>query len=80
MVESEGTDIEPFELIFLGSGEGSKLAAWDFASRGQRVEVVERHYVGVACPNIACLPSKNVIYTSQVCRMREKAGRMWDVG
>ena len=66
MIASKGTDIEQFELIVLGSGEGSKLAAWDFASRGQRVAVVERHYVGGACPNIACLPSKNVIYTSQV--------------
>ncbi len=66
MVGSEGTNVEQFELIVLGSGEGTKLAAWDFASRGQRVAVVERQYVGGACPNIACLPSKNVIYTSQV--------------
>ncbi len=66
MVASEGTNIEQFELIVLGSGEGTKLAAWDFASRGQRVAVVERQYIGGACPNIACLPSKNVIYTSQV--------------
>ena len=28
--------------------------------------VVERKYIGGACPNIACLPSKNVIYTAQV--------------
>jgi pyruvate/2-oxoglutarate dehydrogenase complex dihydrolipoamide dehydrogenase (E3) component len=28
--------------------------------------VVERRYVGGACPNIACLPSKNVIHTAQI--------------
>ena len=66
MFASEGSNIEQFELVILGSGEGTKLAAWDFASRGQRVAVIERQYVGGACPNIACLPSKNVIYTSQV--------------
>ena len=60
------SDIEQFDLVVLGSGEGTKLAAWDFASRGQRVAVVERKYIGGACPNIACLPSKNVIYSSQV--------------
>lgn len=66
MQSSQVNGIEQFDLVILGSGEGTKLAAWDFASRGQRVAVVERQYIGGACPNIACLPSKNVIYTSQV--------------
>lgn len=37
-----------------------------FAGRGQRVAAIERKYVGGACPNIACLPSKNIIHTAQV--------------
>jgi pyruvate/2-oxoglutarate dehydrogenase complex dihydrolipoamide dehydrogenase (E3) component len=57
---------EEYDLLILGSGAGSKLAAWTFASRGQRVAVVERKYVGGSCPNIACLPSKNIIHTAQV--------------
>jgi pyruvate/2-oxoglutarate dehydrogenase complex dihydrolipoamide dehydrogenase (E3) component len=57
---------EAYDLLILGSGAGSKLLAWTFAGRGQRVAVVERKYVGGACPNIACLPSKNVIHTAQV--------------
>ena len=72
MVTSEGSNIEQFDLIVLGSGEGTKLAAWDFASRGQRVAVVERQYIGGACPNIACLPSKNVIYTAHVAGYARK--------
>ena len=56
---------EVYDLLILGSGAGSKLLAWTFASRGQRVAVVERKYVGGACPNIACLPSKNIIHTAQ---------------
>jgi pyruvate/2-oxoglutarate dehydrogenase complex dihydrolipoamide dehydrogenase (E3) component len=57
---------EVYDLLILGSGAGSKLLAWTFAGRGQRVAVVERKYVGGACPNIACLPSKNVIHTAQI--------------
>jgi pyruvate/2-oxoglutarate dehydrogenase complex dihydrolipoamide dehydrogenase (E3) component len=56
---------EEFDLLILGSGTGSKLLAWAFAGEGQRVAVVERKYVGGSCPNIACLPSKNVIHTAQ---------------
>jgi pyruvate/2-oxoglutarate dehydrogenase complex dihydrolipoamide dehydrogenase (E3) component len=56
---------EVYDLLILGSGAGSKLLAWTFAGRGQRVAVVERKYVGGSCPNIACLPSKNVIHTAQ---------------
>jgi pyruvate/2-oxoglutarate dehydrogenase complex dihydrolipoamide dehydrogenase (E3) component len=57
---------EVYDLLILGSGAGSKLLAWTFAGKGQRVAVIERKYVGGACPNIACLPSKNVIHTAQV--------------
>ena len=56
---------EVYDLLILGSGAGSKLLAWTFAGQGQRVAVVERRYVGGSCPNIACLPSKNVIHTAQ---------------
>jgi pyruvate/2-oxoglutarate dehydrogenase complex dihydrolipoamide dehydrogenase (E3) component len=56
---------EEYDLLILGSGAGSKMLAWTFAGRGQRVAVVERKYVGGSCPNIACLPSKNIIHTAQ---------------
>jgi pyruvate/2-oxoglutarate dehydrogenase complex dihydrolipoamide dehydrogenase (E3) component len=62
---SSRTSPEEYDLVILGSGTGSKLAAWTFAGQGQRVAVVERKYVGGSCPNIACLPSKNVIHTAQ---------------
>jgi pyruvate/2-oxoglutarate dehydrogenase complex dihydrolipoamide dehydrogenase (E3) component len=62
------TQVQPevYDLLILGSGAGSKLLAWTFAGQGQRVAVVERKYVGGACPNIACLPSKNVVHTAQI--------------
>ena len=50
----------------LGSGEPGKDIAWTFAKKGLRTAVIERKYVGGSCPNIACLPSKNVIQSAKV--------------
>ena len=57
---------EEYDIVIIGSGTGGKLIAWTFASEGQRVAMIERKYVGGSCPNIACLPSKNIIHTAQV--------------
>jgi pyruvate/2-oxoglutarate dehydrogenase complex dihydrolipoamide dehydrogenase (E3) component len=57
---------EEFDLLILGGGTGSTVAAWTFASEGKRVAVVDRKYVGGSCPNIACLPSKNIIHSAKV--------------
>src|SRR5271169_3965799 len=57
---------EEYDLVVLGSGEGSKYLAWTLARQGKRVAVVERKYIGGSCPNIACLPSKNIIHSAKV--------------
>jgi pyruvate/2-oxoglutarate dehydrogenase complex dihydrolipoamide dehydrogenase (E3) component len=28
--------------------------------------VIERKYIGGSCPNIACLPSKNIIHSAKI--------------
>src|SRR5437899_4871860 len=61
----KNTQSEEFDLVILGGGTGSTVAAWTFAGRGQRVAVIERKYVGGSCPNIACLPSKNIIHSAK---------------
>ncbi len=63
---STETALEDYDLVILGSGEGSKYVAWTLAKQGQRVAVVERKYIGGSCPNIACLPTKNVIQSAKV--------------
>ena len=57
---------EESDLVVLGSGEGGKFIAWSLASQGKPSAVGERRYVGGSCPNIACLPSKNVIRAAKV--------------
>jgi pyruvate/2-oxoglutarate dehydrogenase complex dihydrolipoamide dehydrogenase (E3) component len=57
---------EEYDVVVLGSGAPGKLVSWTLASQGKRVAVIERRYVGGSCPNIACLPSKNVIHSARV--------------
>src|SRR5882757_733901 len=57
---------EEYDIVVLGSGEGGKYVAWTLARQGKRVAVIERKYVGGSCPNIACLPSKNIIHSAKV--------------
>ncbi len=57
---------EVFDLVVLGSGEAGKYLAWTLAKQGAKVAVVERKYIGGSCPNIACLPTKNIIHSAKV--------------
>jgi pyruvate/2-oxoglutarate dehydrogenase complex dihydrolipoamide dehydrogenase (E3) component len=56
---------EHFQNLVIGSGVAGKLISWTLASKGQRTVVVERAMVGGSCPNVACLPSKNVIHSAK---------------
>ena len=59
-------ELEEYDLVILGGGTGSTLTAWNIASQGKRVAVIDRKYIGGSCPNIACLPSKNIIHSAKV--------------
>jgi pyruvate/2-oxoglutarate dehydrogenase complex dihydrolipoamide dehydrogenase (E3) component len=60
---------EHYDILILGSGAGGKLLAWHLAKSGLRTAVVERRWIGGSCPNIACLPSKNEIWTAKVAHL-----------
>src|ERR1700691_4878755 len=65
--KDENTSIpQEYDVVVLGSGEGTKSIAWTLGRQGKRVAVIERKYVGGSCPNIACLPSKNIIHSAKV--------------
>jgi pyruvate/2-oxoglutarate dehydrogenase complex dihydrolipoamide dehydrogenase (E3) component len=64
-----------FETVILGSGQGGKLLAWHLAQAGQRTAVVERQWVGGSCPSVACLPSKNEIWSARVGHLARQASR-----
>jgi len=60
---------EKYDVLVLGGGTAGKLVAWTMAKQGMRTAVVDRKYVGGSCPNIACLPSKNIIYSAKVASL-----------
>jgi pyruvate/2-oxoglutarate dehydrogenase complex dihydrolipoamide dehydrogenase (E3) component len=43
---SKKTDPEEYDLVILGGGTGSTIAAWTFAKQGQRVAAIDRKRVG----------------------------------
>jgi pyruvate/2-oxoglutarate dehydrogenase complex dihydrolipoamide dehydrogenase (E3) component len=65
---------QEYDVLILGSGEGGKYLAWTLAKQGERVAVIERKYIGGSCPNIACLPSKNIIHSAKVASYFFRSG------
>jgi pyruvate/2-oxoglutarate dehydrogenase complex dihydrolipoamide dehydrogenase (E3) component len=59
---------EQYDAIIIGSGEAGKWMAWHLGSQGQHIINIEDKRVGGACPNVACLPSKNVIHSAKVAQ------------
>jgi len=66
-------DTEHYKNLVLGSGEAGKYLAWTLAKQGERTAVIERRWIGGSCPNIACLPSKNVIHSAKVASLFHRA-------
>ena len=62
-------DVERYEFLIIGSGQAGKYLTWTMAKAGHRTAMVERKVLGGACPNVACLPSKNLIYSGRVASL-----------
>jgi len=67
--------VERVDALILGSGSGGNILAWDLARSGQRVALVERRYVGGACVNIACMPSKNEGWSARIAHLVRHAAQ-----
>jgi pyruvate/2-oxoglutarate dehydrogenase complex dihydrolipoamide dehydrogenase (E3) component len=65
-------DIERYENLVIGSGEAGKFLAWTMAKTGHQIAMVERKNLGGSCPNVACLPSKNMIYSARVASLAKR--------
>ena len=70
---------EKYEILVLGCGAGGKLLAWHLAKSGQRTAVVERRWIGGSCPNIACLPSKNEVWSARIAHQTRNAAQFGTV-
>jgi pyruvate/2-oxoglutarate dehydrogenase complex dihydrolipoamide dehydrogenase (E3) component len=66
---SSQPEVEQRDVLVLGSGEAGKYIAWTLAASAKKTALIERRYIGGSCPNIACLPSKNVVYSAQIAHL-----------
>ena len=64
---------EAYEILVIGSGVSGKCLAWAMAQAGYKTAVVERKLIGGSCPNIACLPSKNMIHSAKVASLARRS-------
>jgi pyruvate/2-oxoglutarate dehydrogenase complex dihydrolipoamide dehydrogenase (E3) component len=61
--------IDRCQNLVIGSGGAGKFIAWTLAPAGQKTIVVEKGPLGGACPNVACLPSKNIVFSAKVASL-----------
>jgi pyruvate/2-oxoglutarate dehydrogenase complex dihydrolipoamide dehydrogenase (E3) component len=66
---------ETFDVVILGSGQGGKLLAWHLGRAGKKVATVERRWVGGSCPAVACMPSKNELWSARVAHLVRNAAQ-----
>src|ERR1700730_3530450 len=70
------SNIEKYENLVIGSGGAGKFIAWTMADAGRRIAMVERRSLGGSCPNVACLPSKNIIYSAKVISLARRGAEV----
>ncbi len=66
---------ERYDDLVLGSGQGGKALAWELARSGRRTACVERKWIGGSCPNIACMPSKNEVWSARIAHIARHAAQ-----
>ena len=70
-----------YNVLVIGSGEAGKYLAWTLSKAGNSTALIERKMVGGSCPNVACLPSKNIIHSAKVASFAARASEFGiDVG
>src|SRR5215469_4956500 len=69
--QTKMANIEKYDDVIIGSGIAGKFAAWTRNTRRQTI-IVERGLLGGACPNVACLPSKNMIWSAKVISLARR--------
>src|SRR5580692_458244 len=72
--QGHAVETQQYDIVIMGTGEGSKFLAWTLGKQGKRVAAIERKYIGGSCPNIACLPSKNLIHGAKVASYFRRSG------
>src|SRR5208282_1797764 len=70
-------EIEQFDAIVIGSGQGGNPLAKALAKAEKKTAVIEREHVGGTCVNEGCTPTKTMVASARVAYL---AGRGGDFG
>jgi dihydrolipoamide dehydrogenase len=67
---------DKYKLVIIGAGPGGYVAAIRSAQLGMKTAVVEKEYLGGVCLNWGCIPSKALLYVTELKRTIEHADRL----
>ena len=73
-----GSDVNTFDAIVIGSGQGGNPLCYGLAERGWSVALVEQAHLGGTCVNTGCTPTKTMIAAAQVAYYARNGAR-WGV-
>jgi len=59
---------EKYRLVVIGAGPGGYVAAIRAAQLGMKTAIVEKEYIGGVCLNWGCIPSKALLYVTELKR------------
>jgi len=61
-----------YDTIAIGSGEAAKFITWTRSSLGHKTAIIEHKWYGGSCPNIACMPTKDILFAAEVFHETKK--------
>lgn len=65
-----------YKLVVIGAGPGGYVAAIRAAQLGIKTAIVEKEYLGGVCLNWGCIPSKALLYVTELKRTIEHGDRL----
>ena len=64
---------EQYDLVVIGAGPGGYTAAIKAAQMGLKTVIVEKNRLGGTCVNQGCIPTKSLLYASNLFRMMQNS-------
>src|SRR5882672_3183414 len=78
---SQGAVMASYDLIVIGTGPGGYVCAIRAAQLGMKVAVVEKNpTLGGTCLNVGCMPSKALLYASELLEETEHSFAKMGIG
>ena len=62
-----------FDAIFVGAGQAGPFLAARMASKGLKVALIERKYLGGTCVNAGCMPTKTLVASARTAQVARRA-------